>query len=336
MLKTITKKFLAIMLTFAMLCTILISGTTEIKAADKFVNIMHKVSTATAYSPINYNFTLSETAEIYFLIRTNERTGVTISIKEPDHDIPSSSIVLAATNPNWTYISSNGTYENAAKTKLKKGNYILKLTFENDINYDMSVNRLLSGGTLNKTKTTITKGFSDTLKVSGASIQSCSSSNKKIVTVNNKGKITAKKNGTATVKVHLTNGKTLSCKVKVASNKYTAKKPTVSSNIYNTCNVKAYNAKFDFKGNIVVKFRFVNNSYGKITGVPKFKMTITNKNKKAVAIYSKGNYAISVLSYNQKDCTVVIPKPSLKMKKKNIDLHTCKISITGDFANATM
>ena len=200
MLKTITKKFLAIMLTFAMLCTILISGTTEIKAADKFVNIMHKVSTATAYSPINYNFTLSETAEIYFLIRTNERTGVTISIKEPDHDIPSSSIVLAATNPNWTYISSNGTYENAAKTKLKKGNYILKLTFENDINYDMSVNRLLSGGTLNKTKTTITKGFSDTLKVSGASIQSCSSSNKKIVTVNNKGKITAKKNGTATVK----------------------------------------------------------------------------------------------------------------------------------------
>lgn len=65
-------------------------------------------------------------------------------------------------------------------------------------------------------------------------------------------------------------------------------------------------------------------------------MTITNKNKKAVAIYSKGNYAISVLSYNQKDCTVVIPKPSLKMKKKNIDLHTCKISITGDFANATM
>lgn len=43
MLKTITKKFLAIMLTFAMLCTILISGTTEIKAADKFVNIMHKV-----------------------------------------------------------------------------------------------------------------------------------------------------------------------------------------------------------------------------------------------------------------------------------------------------
>ena len=113
MLKTITKKFLAIMLTFAMLCTILISGTTEIKAADKFVNIMHKVSTATAYSPINYNFSLSETSEIYFLIHTNERTGVTISIKEPDHDIPSSSIVLAATNPNWTYISSNGTYENA-------------------------------------------------------------------------------------------------------------------------------------------------------------------------------------------------------------------------------
>lgn len=198
------------------------------------------------------------------------------------------------------------------------------------------MNRVLNGGTLNKTQTTITKGFSETLKVSGAAIKSCSSSNKKVATVTNKGKITAKKNGNATIKVKLTNGKTLSCKVTVASNKYTAKKPTVSTSVYNTCKVKAYDAHFDSKGNIVVKFRIVNNSYGKITNVPKFKITVKNSQKKGVATYAKNDYKVTVLSYNQKDCSVTIPKSSLKMSKNKIDLRTCSFSITGDFANATM
>lgn len=337
MKNTRTKKLLCILLTLVvMLCSTIWINPDDTRAAEKYVNIMHKVSTAYAHSPINYNFELSETSEIYFLIRTNERTGVSISIKEPNHDIPAASIVLAETNPDWKYISSNGVYENSADVKLNKGNYILELNFENDVNYDMSMNRVLNGGTLNKSNTTITKGFSETLKVSGATIRSCSSSNKKVATVSNKGKITAKNNGNTVIRVKLTNGKTLSCKVQVVSNKYTAKKPTVSSSVYNTCNVKTYDARFDSKGNLVVKFRIVNNSYGKITNVPKFKITVNNSKKKNVATYAKNDYKVTVLSYNQKDCSVTIPKSSLKMSKSKIDLRTCKFSITGDFANATM
>lgn len=125
-------KIACVLLTLVMLCTIILINPADTKAANKYVNIMHKVSTAYAHTPINYNFELSETSEIYFLIRTNERTGVSISVKEPNHDIPAASIVLAETNPDWKYVADNGVYENSAEVKLKKGKYILELNFEND------------------------------------------------------------------------------------------------------------------------------------------------------------------------------------------------------------
>lgn len=335
MIRSTIKKLTCAFLALVMICTSVFTNPVPTAASDNYVNIMHKVSTATANSPINYNFSLSKTSDIYFIIRTNERTGVTISVKDSVHDIPVATITLAVTNPNWEYQQSSGIYQNTAGVKLEKGDYILELRFENDVNFDLSMNQLSPDAKLNKTKTTITKGFTETLKVNGGVIKSCSSSDKSIATVNNKGKVTAKKNGTATIKVKLTNGKTLSCKVTVVSNKYSAKKITVNSSEYNTIDMKAYEAHFDSKGNLVVKFKIVNNSYGQITSIPKFKITVKDSKKKTVASYSKSVYTVTVPSYKDKSCTVTIPKSSLKKSQSKTDLRTSKISITAEFANAS-
>lgn len=71
--------------------------------------------------------------------------------------------------------------------------------------------------TLNKTKRTLKKGKTFTLKIKGGvGKASFKSKNKKIATVSSKGKIKAKKKGNTVITVK-TNGITLKCKVKVKS-----------------------------------------------------------------------------------------------------------------------
>ena len=335
-MKNFLKKATSILLVFVLFCTAVLVSPVSTKAAQNYVTILHKVSTAQGNVPINYNFSLNRKSDIFFIIRTNERTGVTVSVKEPGHDIPCATITLAETNPDWEYNRDNGIYQNTAKINLASGKYILEVTFDIGVNFDLAMNQLSPNPTLSKKTTTITKGFSETIKVNGGIIRSCSSSNKKVATVSNKGKINAKKNGKATIKVKLTNGSTLSCKVKVVSNQYKAKKINVDSTIFNTCDMKAYNAKFDAKGNLVVKFVIVNNSYGKITNIPKFKIKVKNNKKKTTVSYSKNSYIVTIPSYKEKACTVTIPKSCFKTGKDKIDIRTSSITISGRVANSSL
>lgn len=75
-------------------------------------------------------------------------------------------------------------------------------------------------GISDKTKT-IYVGSSYTLKLTGTTIKSVSSSNRKVATVTSKGKVTAKKAGKATITLKGKNGKSYKCKV-------TVKKPYIS------------------------------------------------------------------------------------------------------------
>lgn len=90
---------------------------------------------------------------------------------------------------------------------------------------------------LNKTKVSIKKGKTTTLKVSGTKKKvKWSSSNKKVASVNSKGKVTAKKNGTAYIYAKVSN-KTLKCKITVKATKSTKKS---SSYVYITQYGKKY------------------------------------------------------------------------------------------------
>ena len=71
---------------------------------------------------------------------------------------------------------------------------------------------------LSKTKLTLVKGTTYTLKVRNGKAKSYRSSKKTVATVTGKGKITAKKKGTSTIKVKV-GKKTLKCKVTVINGK---------------------------------------------------------------------------------------------------------------------
>mgnify|MGYP004517933943 CR=1 FL=1 len=82
-----------------------------------------------------------------------------------------------------------------------------------------SLDRLKASVKLSATKKTLKVKKSYTLKVSGLaygdSVKSFKSSKKKVAAVNKKGKITAKKKGSATITVTLKSGKTAKCKITV-------------------------------------------------------------------------------------------------------------------------
>lgn len=325
------KKGQTILAAFMLLFSLFFVGNVPAQAASDTVNLMHKVSTATANSPIRYNFTLTKKSDISFVMKTNERIGSTITIKDPDHDTPLQTVYLSTVSKNMQYISSKGIYKNSAKINLPEGNYVLELSFENDVNFDFTMDQVSSGAKLSSSKIIITKGFSSQIKVvNGGIMKSCTSSNTAVASVTQKGKITAKKNGTVNIKVKLTSGKTLLCKVTVVSNRFHVAKTDIKDIPYNTVEMKAYDASFDKKGNIIIKFTVVNNNYGAISKIQSFKVTMKSSNKIVTATYKKSVFSVNVPGYHTTTYTVTIPKSYLKTEKNKIDLRTSKFSITGE------
>ena len=81
-------------------------------AASGSTTLLNKVSTATANSPIRYNFSLSKKSDIVFTMKTNERIGSTISVKDPTHDTPIQTVYLSTVSENMQYIKELGIYKN--------------------------------------------------------------------------------------------------------------------------------------------------------------------------------------------------------------------------------
>ena len=95
----------------------------------------------------------------------------------------------------------------------KKGTTTIVATTKNGKTYKCKVT--IKNVSLSKTKVTLEKGKSVTLKLNGSKVVKWSSDNKKIATINSKGKIVAKGVGTTTIKAKAKNGKTYKCKVVV-------------------------------------------------------------------------------------------------------------------------
>ena len=325
------KKIITIMICALMVVTSVFTPTTA-HAAD--TNIMHKSTTAFAGAPINYNFSINRDSDLRFVVRLETRTGLRFTIKD---SLLGTSLVtdsISTGDSRWNYQKKTGIFELKHDMHLEKGDYILEIAFDQDTNFEMTMDQLSLEAKLNKSSVSITKGFTDTLKVTGGKMKSCSSSNTSIATVNNKGKITAKATGTAKIKVKLTNGKTLTCKVTVKPNQYTAKNITVTDTLLNTYQMKVYKASFDKKGNLVIKFKIANNGSGRIITISNLKIAITASNKSQIATYKKSSFTVNLNSYKDKSYSITIPKSSLKKSPKNIDLRTAKIKITDANANS--
>lgn len=327
------KKIITIMICALMIVTSVFVPTT-VNAAD--TNIMYKSTTAFAGAPINYNFSINRDSDLRFVVRLETRTGLRFTIKD---SLLGTSLVtdsISTGDSRWNYQKKTGIFELKHDMHLEKGDYILEIAFDQDTNFEMTMDQLSLEAKLNKSSVSITKGFTDTLKVTGGKMKSCSSNNTSIATVNNKGKIIAKATGTAKIKVKLANGKSLTCKVTVKPNQYTAKNITVTDTLLNTYQMKAYKAAFDKKGNLVIKFKIANNGSGRITSISDLKIAITASNKSQIATYKKASFAVNLNSYKDKSYSITIPKSSLKKSQKNIDLRTAKIKITDANANSEL
>lgn len=95
----------------------------------------------------------------------------------------------------------------------KKGTTTIVATTKNGKTYKCKVT--IKNVSLSKTKVTLEKGKSVTLKLNGSKVTKWSSDNKKIATVNSKGKVVAKGVGTTTIKAKAKNGKTYKCEIVV-------------------------------------------------------------------------------------------------------------------------
>ena len=96
--------------------------------------------------------------------------------------------------------------KNGKVTAKKKGTTTIVATTKNSKTYKCKVT--VKNVSLSKTKVTLEKGKSVTLKLNGSKVVKWSSDNKKIATINKNGKVVAKGVGTTTIKAKAKNGKT--------------------------------------------------------------------------------------------------------------------------------
>jgi len=128
---------------------------------------------------------------------------------------------------------------------------------------------------INKTKKTLNVKQTYTLKITGSKKKvKWSSSNKKVATVNAKGKVTAKKKGTATITAKV-NGKKYTCKIKVENPKIsqTSKKIEQGSSFTLKITGTTQNIKWSSNNKKVATV----NSKGKVTAKKKGTAKITAK-----------------------------------------------------------
>lgn len=128
---------------------------------------------------------------------------------------------------------------------------------------------------LNKTKVTLIKGQSVTLKITGTSKKvTWSTSNKKVATVTSKGKVTAAGKGSATITAKV-NGKKYNCKVTVETPAIS--KTSVSVQRYRTCTLKMSGTSQKVTWSTSNKDVATVNSKGKVTAKKEGTATITAK-----------------------------------------------------------
>lgn len=156
---------------------------------------------------------------------------------------------------------SNGNKTWSKTVVLKKGEYLFEIVngYEGDIKYELFVKDVSEYTTrikLNKSKHTMYVKNSVKLKATseleGSYIGDVTwkSSNKKIATVDNKGKVTAKKAGTCFISANIKGGKAVKCKITVK------KRPAIY--------IKEFNFVIDSVGGVKPYFEIENNTGKKI------------------------------------------------------------------------
>lgn len=173
----------------------------------------------------------------------------------------------------------------------------------------------------------LAEGFTKKLPVnSGEAVQSWSSSNKKVATVDSRGKVTAKKKGKAVISAKLENGRVLKYKITVVKNIYSVEKIRKKDFKKGEWGLEVYKGSFDTKGNLVIKARAVSRLSDKISSIQDLKIVIKDGEGKTVGTYKKKKIKTSIAPGGFRDFTFVIKKSGLKKKKVQLPFTEITVS----------
>lgn len=323
---------IAVMLSFVLAVALSVSflQPVNILAASKTLTYVQS-RTATAFNPVSFPIQVASTSDVEVNVYVPAPAGLTINVRDSKGNTCGNPLHLTSYDSAWV-LDGKGWYTNKyVIDQLKVGSYTVEYIFDQDVTFDAKIVQLSADISFAENKITLTKGFSHKLKVNNAKATSFSSSNKKVATVDKKGTVTGKKPGNAVITAKLSNGKKITCKVTVQSNTYSSKKITSSYVGQNEYAAAAYSAYYKSNGNLVVKFRVVNETDRKLEKIPKFRITITNQKNNGVASYQKSSYKVNVPAHSYKDYTITIKKNQISGKKA--DLRNTIIAIEGERVN---
>lgn len=267
----------------------------------------------TAYSAVTVNFTITnENADTYCMNYFPEVTSYNLVIKNETETFFNDTIYTS--DSYWSTASDGWAYNGAAFPNLPAGNYSMTISTFADTYSDFYVCQYASSAKLNYESLVVTKGFSNTLKVENGTVKSYKSSNSKVASVSNKGKVTGKKKGTATITATLSDGSTLTCKVTVKDNVYSRTKSTLSDYKYGEGGLYIYKMAYNKKGDLVLTGNFVNNCGHTVTRLDRYNYTIKNVSGKVIGKLSIKNKKVNIPNVYVKKFTFTIKKKNLKIK----------------------
>ena len=323
-MKNIMKRIAAVSLAVVMVVTGIYCAPQKSDAAGKYKTIVEEKGTAEAGQEVTYNFSISKGMDTYYGIYTALPMSIEIGLYKGNVRVDS----WEDDSYSNYWQNYGGVYAYAFAYKLSSaGDYQLKVKFGSATNYAVYIDIPKATPKISAKSVTITKGFAYKLSVKDAGGKVTWSSNKKsVASVDSKGKVTAKKKGTAVITAKTAGGAKLTCKVKVKDNIYSGMNITLSDVKYGHSGLAISKMSYDKKGNLLVKMKFVNNIGYKVVNIKNVNVALKDVKGKVIGKVKIKKKKMTVPYGGSKTFTVKIKKSALKVKKSDLRNATYKFT----------